>query len=74
MSTGVNLQFLGPLNRSTMSEGLNKGTNKDMNAHNCLNYLLASLIDFDMYTCIYIHMLLLLLLSRFSRVQLCATP
>ena len=26
------------------------------------------------YTYIYVHMLLLLLLSRFSRVRLCATP
>ena len=40
-----------------MSEGLNRGTNEDMNAHNCLNYLLASLIDSDMHTCIYINTL-----------------
>lgn len=39
-----------------MSEGLNKGTNERMNAYNCFNYLLASLINSDMYTRIYIYL------------------
>ena len=39
-----------------MSEGLNKGTNEDMNAYNCFNYLRASLINSDMYTHISIYL------------------